>query len=90
MQEAVLLLIAIGLVTYDSAISVHHINHFALKPVRSSLHLGRMHWVSYRSCSKFHLCALHIIPVAWLPPQKVRPTEAVESRLRRPSWDSLL
>ena len=42
MKEAVLLLIAIGLVTYDSAsnaISVHHINHFALQPVRSSLHL---------------------------------------------------
>ena len=90
MKEAVLSFIAIVLVTYDSAsnaISVHHINHFALQPVRSSLHLGRMHWVSYRSCSKFHLCTLHIIPVAWLPPH---PTEAVESRLRRPLWDSSL
>ena len=86
MQEAVLLLIAIGLVTYDSAISVHHINHFALKPVRSSLHLDALGFLPKLFEIPFMCMAYNSRSLV----TSSKSSEAVESRLRRPSWDSLL
>jgi len=79
MQEAVLLLIAIGLLTYDSESNATR-----------NIKFRHMHMGFLPKLLEIPLCALHAYPVFVTSSKKIVLLKVVENQSRKPSWDSLL